>query len=108
MTNSMSAPGNVTTISTAPIVIPDVISWFSYLDQHEERNKNDIIFALYGVVLKTKGFLRISQITTDFIQLKDLQDWLEIEVGTAVLIMQYAKEDMDALKSRTWIFPKNQ
>ena len=42
----------------APIVIPDVIAWFSYLDQHEERNKDNIIFAPYGIALKSKGFLR--------------------------------------------------
>ena len=38
-------------------------------------------------------------------QLKDLQDWLGIEVGTAILIMQYAKEDIEALKSQKWVFP---
>jgi hypothetical protein len=93
---------------TTPVTIPDVVAWFAYLDQHEERNKDDIVFAPFGVRLKAKGFLRISQLTLDFIQLKDLQDWLGIEVGTAILIMQYAKEDVEALKSRKWVFPNNQ
>ena len=92
--------------NTMPIIFPDVVAWFAYLDQHEERNKDDIVFAQYGVKLKAKGFRRITQLTLDFIQLKDLQDWLGIEVGTAILIMQYAREDIEALKSRKWVFPQ--
>ncbi len=81
---------------------------FGMQPQHEERNKDGIIFAPYGVTLKSKGFLRISQLTSEYIQLKDLQEWLGIEIGTAILIMQYAKEDLEALKSRKWAFPNNE
>jgi hypothetical protein len=112
MMNSMQTTGMSTTTPSnttpSPVAIPDVVAWFAYLDQHEERNKDGIVFTPYGVRLKAKGFLRISQLTLEFIQLKDLQDWLGIEVGTAILIMQYAKEDVEALKSRKWIFPNNQ
>jgi hypothetical protein len=108
-TQTMSTSDNTATSKsnrdTTPVIIPDVVAWFTYLDQHEERNKDGIVFAPYGVRLKAKGFLRISQLTLEFIQLKDLQDWLGIEVGTAILIMQYAKEDIEALKLRTWVFP---
>ena len=106
-THTMSTTASTTTpeSNTTPVIIPDVIDWFAYLDQHEERSKDGIVFAPYGVRLKAKGFLRISQLTLDFIQLKDLQDWLGIEVCTAILIMQYAKEDVEALRSRKWVFP---
>ena len=106
-THTMSAFASATTSESnaTPVIIPDVVAWFTYLDQHEERSKDGIAFAPYGIKLKAKGFLRISQLTLDFIQLKDLQDWLSIEVGTAILIMQYAKEDVEALKSRKWVFP---
>ena len=108
MSQTMSTSGSVITsnANATPVIFPDVVAWFAYLDQHEERNKDDILFAPYGVRLKAKGFLRISQLTLDFIQLKDLQDWLGIEVGTAILIMQYAREDIEALKSRKWVFPQ--
>ena len=110
VTQSMSASGSAITSNrdsnAMPVIFPDVVAWFAYLDQHEERNKDDIVFAQYGVILKAKGFRRISQLTLDFIQLKDLQDWLGIEVGTAILIMQYAREDIEALKSRKWVFPQ--
>ena len=98
-TNTVPEPSNLATSNMTPIIIPDILAWFSYLDWHEEHNKDGIIFMPYGVTLKAKGFLHISQLTLDFIQPKDLQEWLGIEVGIAILIMQYAKEDMDTLKS---------
>jgi hypothetical protein len=106
----VSTSGNTITSNATSVIIPDVqvVDWFAYLDQHEERNKDGIVFAPYGVRLRAKGFFRITQLTLEFIQLKDLQDWLGIEVGTAILIMQYAKEDTEALKSRKWVFPDSQ
>ena len=98
--NTITSNSNAT-----PVIIPDIVAWFAYLDKHEERNKDGIMFSPYGDILKEKGFLCISQLTLEFIHLKDLQDWLGIEVSTAILIMQYAKEDVEALKSGKWIFP---
>ncbi|KIK10992.1 hypothetical protein PISMIDRAFT_82123, partial [Pisolithus microcarpus 441] len=60
-----------------------------------------------GTMLREKGFIRISQLSPDFVKLSDLQDWLGVDVGTAILIMQYAKEDLEAVKSGRWIFPKD-
>jgi len=82
-----------------------VTRWFHFLDEHEERRKDGIGFAAFGDVLKNKGFLRITQLTLDFITLKDLQDWLGIEVGTAILIMQYAKDDIESIKAGRLIIP---
>ncbi len=84
---------------------PEVTRWFHFLDEHEERRKDGIGFAAFGDVLKNKGFLRITQLTLDFITLKDLQDWLGIEVGTAILIMQYAKDDIESIKAGRLIIP---
>ncbi|KAL4071931.1 hypothetical protein J3A83DRAFT_4412025 [Scleroderma citrinum] len=76
----------------------DIVSWFSALDHHEQRNKDGIIFTPFGAILKAKGFLRLSQLTSKFIQISDLQAWLNIEAGVAILIVKYAKEDLDALR----------
>jgi hypothetical protein len=81
-----------------PIKYPDLINWFSSLDTNEERNQDGIIFAPYGAILKEKGLLRLSQLTLDIFTLKDLQGWLGISAGSAVLIMQYAKQDIDSIK----------
>ncbi|KAI6033626.1 hypothetical protein PISMIDRAFT_113855, partial [Pisolithus microcarpus 441] len=77
------------------------------LDHHEQHNQDGLTFAPYGPILRAKGFLCLSQLTLDFFGLSDLQTWLGIEVGTAVLIMQYAKEDLAAIRSGKWVFPKD-
>ena len=92
---------------TASFEISDIVQWFCYLDKDDRQNQDGIIFSPYGINLKAKGFIRLSQLTLEFFKLSDLQDWLGIEVGTAILIMQYAKEDLDAIKSGRWTFPKS-
>ncbi|KAI6012011.1 hypothetical protein BKA83DRAFT_104934, partial [Pisolithus microcarpus] len=87
--------------------IPDIVSWFAFLDHHEQHNQDGLTFAPYGPILRAKGFLHLSQLTLDFFGLSDLQTWLGIEVRTAVLIMQYAKEDLAAIRSGKWVFPKD-
>jgi hypothetical protein len=56
---------------------PDIIQWFCYLDEHKDQSKDGIQFSQYGILLKNKGFLRISQLMLDFFTLKDLQDWAQ-------------------------------
>jgi hypothetical protein len=90
----------------APITYPEITDWFRFLDMHKERNKDGILFTPFGALMKGKGFLRITQLTLEYVKLKDLQDFLGIEVGTAILILQYAKEDVEAIKAGKWAFPK--
>jgi hypothetical protein len=56
-------------------------------------------------VLKKRGFLRVSQLTLEFLSMKDWQELLGVEMGTAALIMQYAKADVEAIKTGTLVFP---
>jgi hypothetical protein len=93
------------TNSCRQVEYPEVTRWFRFLDEHEERRKDGISFAPFGDMLKNKGFVRITQLTLDFITLKDLQDWLGIEVGTAILIMQYAKDDIESIKAGKLVIP---
>jgi hypothetical protein len=92
--------------SSGSIEYPYIICWFHFLDKHKEHSKDGIIFSPFSAVLKDKGFLWIMQLTLEFFTLKDLQEWLDIEIGTAVLIMQYAKEDVDAIQAGTLVIPK--
>ncbi|KAI6040191.1 hypothetical protein EDC04DRAFT_2894411 [Pisolithus marmoratus] len=85
--------------------IPDIVGWFSSLDQDEQRSKDGILFQPFGDILREKGFLRISQLSPDFVKIPDLQDWLGIEVGTAILIMQYVQEDLEMLRAGRRVFP---
>jgi hypothetical protein len=43
-----------------------------------------------------------------FVDLKDLQNWLGIEVGTAILIMNYVKADVNAINTGKLFFPRRQ
>ena len=86
-----SAPSLALLPSNADI---DIITWCSSLDHNERHNKDGLTFEPYGHILKKKGFLRLSQLMSGFVQLSDMQAMLEIELGTAVLIFQYAKEDL--------------
>jgi len=72
---------------------------FRFLDEHEERRKDGIGFAAFGDMLKNKGFLRITQLTLDFITLKDLQDWLGIEVERPYSLCNMPKDDIESIKA---------
>lgn len=87
---------------------PDIVTWCQYLDSHKGRNQDGVVFAPFGALLKNKGFVRLTQLTSDFVGLKDLQGWLGIEVGTAILIMQYAKTDVRAIDEGRLFFPRRQ
>ncbi|KAI6096096.1 hypothetical protein EDD16DRAFT_1720267 [Pisolithus croceorrhizus] len=87
--------------------IPDIINWLAYLDQHEQCNKDGIVFLQFGPVLQKMGFVRISQLSLDFIKLPELQDLLGINLGTAISLMQYARDDLEAVKLGQWTLPKN-
>lgn len=90
----------------SPHDYPDIITWCQYLDSHKGRNQDGIIFTPFGAVLKNKGFVCITQLTSDFVTLRDLQEWLGIEVGTAILIMQYSKMDVRAIDEGRLFFPR--
>jgi hypothetical protein len=84
-----------------------IVQWFTYLDQVEERNKDGITFAQYGPILRQNQFIRVSQLL-EFtgIPLTGLQELLEIPLGTATLIIQYAKRDLEDLRAGCWVFPQ--
>jgi hypothetical protein len=88
-------------------VYPDVEYWFRFLDKHEHRNKYGISFAQYGAILKNHGFLCINQLVSKFVSLDNIQEWLGIKVGTAILIMQYVAEDIATIESGSWVFPQS-
>ena len=46
-------------------------------------------------MLKKLKFFRLSQLASDLVKATDLQSRLGINLGTAIQIMQYAKEDSE-------------
>ncbi|KIK76214.1 hypothetical protein PAXRUDRAFT_18370 [Paxillus rubicundulus Ve08.2h10] len=57
-------PGSST--STQAAEIPDIISWFAYLDSCKECQPDDPTFMQFGPILKDQGFLRLSQLSLKF------------------------------------------
>ena len=95
-----AGPSSSSVSSLKPSEIPEVIAWFEYLDKHEDRNGDDVRFAPFGPILHELGFRRISQLTDrDFLDRSDLEHFLNIKTGTAVSILQYAKQDLEGIRS---------
>src|SRR5258707_11523341 len=94
-----------TTTARRPSEYPDVVTWSHYLANHPDRKDDGIDFKLIGDSLKLKGFIRITQFTSDLFGWKDLQECLGVETGTALLILQYAKEDIRAIEEGQLVFP---
>ncbi|KAI9464329.1 hypothetical protein HD554DRAFT_2330052 [Boletus coccyginus] len=99
---------NVRSVSPAPGLlkpVPDLIEWFSYLDTHGGRNKDRVVYSRFGPVLRAKGFYRLNHLSRKYIQLSELQDWLDIEIGTAINIFEYAEDDLEAARAGTLVLP---
>lgn len=84
----------------------ETVKWFEMLDSHDGRNADGITFAPFGPILRAEGFFRISQLTSSAVTKQDLQDWLGIKAGTAVLILEYAKEDMERYNAGISLIPE--
>ena len=52
----------------------------------------------YGPILKEQGFIEVAQLTLEWTTPSLLKDLLSIPIGTAILIKQYAKEDLEAVQ----------
>jgi hypothetical protein len=72
----------------------EIEHWFQALEDNKVRNQMGLNFADHGRILKQNGFQRITQLSRNIIGIKDLQEWLGIDAGTAAFIMEYAQEDV--------------
>ena len=93
MLNHSSMPS-----SPPSIEMLEVEHWFQALENNEACNQQRLNFAEHGRILKQNGFQRITQLSRNIIGIKDLQEWLGIDAGTAAFIMEYAQEDVRRFK----------
>ncbi len=89
-------PGPAAALPSSPpgIETLEIEYWFQALEDDKARNQCGLNFADHGRVLKQNGFQRITQLSRNIISIKDLQEWLNIDAGTAAFIMEYAQEDV--------------
>lgn len=83
----------------------EIVSWFSFLDCDAQSSKDNQSYTWFGPHLRDEGFVHVFQLMTGFVELSELQDWLGVKWGTAILIMQYAKQDLNAIRLGSWVFP---
>lgn len=84
----------------------DITSWLCYLDNHEKRGRDHgICFSAYAPTFVNNGFYRISQLTSRYVTPEKLVEWLGIDIGRAILILQYLEYDIEAIKAGTLIIP---
>ena len=80
-----------------PLMPPErleIEQWFQDLEADTSRNQDGLNFAGLGRELKQNGFKRITQLSRDILGIKDLQEILKINAGTAAMIMEYAQDDV--------------
>ena len=76
-----------------------IAKWFQALDADEKRRLDGICFSDFGLLLSNRGFFKITQLSLKFIKLEQLAQWLGIKEGIAVLIFQYAEEDIEKFRA---------
>ncbi|KAH0832226.1 hypothetical protein J3R83DRAFT_13189 [Lanmaoa asiatica] len=85
-------------INDVPLAkIPSISTWLKSLDDHKEQGKDNIGFTQFAHIFEQEGFLRLSQLSGEFMLWNELQGMLNIPHGIALLIMQYAKQDLRKL-----------
>ncbi|KAF8833920.1 hypothetical protein BDN67DRAFT_985703 [Paxillus ammoniavirescens] len=96
----LAPPRNSASRSSSSVgSIPDIVEWFSYLDTHNGRNRDRIVYTPFGHLLKARGLHRLNHLSLKWFQLSDLQDWLNVNFGTAINILEYAEEDLGLAKA---------
>ena len=63
-------------------------------------------FTAFGPILQAKGFLDISQLSCDFVSVADLQVWLGVEAGTAIVIRSHVDTDIQAVNAGKHVLPQ--
>ncbi|KAF8431517.1 hypothetical protein L210DRAFT_866544, partial [Boletus edulis BED1] len=94
---------------TETVPFPDIIRWFSFLDQrvrNDPRVNVTVDFTTFGPILQVKGFLNISQLSHDYVSVADLQAWLGVQIGTAIVIRSHVDTDIQAINAGKHVLPR--
>ena len=95
-------------MATVPALVPQsalnpellgITKWLQALDADEKRHLDGVCFSDFGDLLNERGFFKITQLSPKFVKLKHLAQWLGTKEGIAVLIFQYAEEDIEMFRA---------
>jgi hypothetical protein len=90
---------NLAVAAPAPVSFPEITLWLGGLNEHVHRSSPHIDFSSLGESLSRNGFFRINQLASEFVSVDKLMDLLQTNYGTAVQLLQYAKEDTEACRN---------
>jgi hypothetical protein len=76
---------------------PTIDTWLKYCDKHPDRRGEN--FSAHAKKFNQEGYRRLQQLTGNRVSVEKLSDWLGIGKGTADLLIGYAEEDVELLKS---------
>jgi hypothetical protein len=76
----------------------EIEQWFQEFENNLMRNEKNLKFSEFGRKLKSLGFTQITQLSRNYITIKELQDELGTDMGTTIFIMDYAQEDVRRYK----------
>jgi hypothetical protein len=79
---------------------PQIIPWLKYCDGHPDRCGEDL--SSHAQKFEQEGYRRIHQLGSNRVSVEKLSEWLGIGKGTADLLIQYAEEDIELVKSGTF------
>ncbi|KIJ07727.1 hypothetical protein PAXINDRAFT_19105 [Paxillus involutus ATCC 200175] len=79
---------------------PEIVVWFTSLDEHDARKKDHLRFTPFGQLLYDEGFQYLSQLSPSVMSLEELAASMGTSKGTAAFVRCYAKQDLEALLSR--------
>lgn len=91
------APAVTLTATDSGTEIPEIIPWFNSLEQRMKKPPCGVKLGDFGPELDARGFVHISQLSHNYISTQVLQDMLKIEMGIAILILQYVDADLRAI-----------
>jgi hypothetical protein len=83
---------------------PSVSAWLAHCATMAARSNKGIDFTALAHLFATNGFHSLDQIDGSLITPMQLREWLNIDLGTGVRILQYAKADLDAINAGTQHF----
>ena len=81
------------------VLVPKISPWLEYCDRHPDRQGEN--FIVHAGTFDEEGYRRINQLS-DRMSVEELSKLLAVGKGTADLLIQYAKEDMELVKVGTF------
>ncbi|KAG9317610.1 hypothetical protein JVU11DRAFT_1819 [Chiua virens] len=105
---SESNPADVmsNTKSIDPMLsLPGIASWFKFTAKRMKKSPPGVDWVELGLKLESEGFIDISQISTNWIEVPKLQQLLGIQLGTAIFIFQRVECDIQAIQAGRLIIP---